>query len=173
MAAKKGCMPWNKVMFDDELLLDMYLTRRVAVKSIADYFNTTVQTVYRRLRELNAVIGNSEAHKGMQTGSKNSNWKGGRYKKKEGYIIVSTGANKGRYEHQIVAEAILGRPLFPGEVIHHINGNRADNSPENIKVFASHSEHMKHHMTSEEARKRGKRGLDSRYASLKALGVEI
>ena len=33
---------------------------------------------------------------------------------------------------------ILGRPLLPGEVVHHING---DNRPENLRVFSSQAEH--------------------------------
>jgi hypothetical protein len=49
----------------------------------------------------------------------------------------------GIYTHRRVAEIKLGRPLRPGEVIHHRDGNKRNNAPDNIRVYVSHSEHMK------------------------------
>jgi len=47
--------------------------------------------------------------------------------------------------HRHAAEKMLGRTLKDGEVVHHKNRNKQDNSFNNLQVFSSQSEHWKAH----------------------------
>lgn len=51
----------------------------------------------------------------------------------------------GRHEHRVVAELKLGRPLNRGEVVHHIDGRKRNNAPENLDVLESQGIHAKCH----------------------------
>jgi len=79
--------------------------------------------------------------KGLQKGLKgerNPAWKGGRYIEKNGYIMVKAwghpNANRQGYvpEHRLAMSQMLGRPLLPFESVHHRNGIKTDNRPENL-----------------------------------------
>ena len=51
----------------------------------------------------------------------------------------------GRHTHRVVAELMLGRPLRPGEVVHHKDGNKRNNRMENLEVLPSQAAHAKRH----------------------------
>jgi hypothetical protein len=60
---------------------------------------------------------------------------------KGGYVQVRTTAgngNKGKYtyQHRLVMEEMIGRTLVKGETVHHKNGIRNDNRPENLELWS-------------------------------------
>jgi len=54
------------------------------------------------------------------------------------------GTKHGNYvaEHRLVMEKKLGRYLSTTEVVDHIDGDITNNTPENLRVFASNAEHL-------------------------------
>jgi hypothetical protein len=82
-------------------------------------------------------------------GSGNPKWRGGVLVSRGRRYIYSPGhpkATKLGYvaEYRLVAERTLGRQLDRSEVVHHINGDHADNRPENLQVI-NQSEHIALH----------------------------
>ncbi len=93
-------------------------------------------------------------------GPDNPQWKGGRYLSR-GYVMVALStlsseeqvlfapmatqsSNRVIPEHRLVMARILSRPLTPAEAVHHVNGSKQDNRPENLQLHG-HDDHKRTH----------------------------
>lgn len=75
----------------------------------------------------------------------------GEYRKRQADSLRGRGSGKGYtkingvHEHRLVAEKMLGRPLEPVEIVHHIDGDKRNNNPDNLKVMTQ-SDHIREHL---------------------------
>jgi len=98
---------------------------------------TTISNVLRRL--------DIEPEQRQLFGESHASWKTGRVKMSDGYTFIRVSpkhpwfkamAQVNGYvaEHRWVMAEVLGRPLDDSESVHHINGQRNDNRPENLQL---------------------------------------
>jgi len=84
-----------------------------------------------------------------RSGSENFNWKGGHVKNGRMFVRVPSHPNADPtngyvLRSRLVMEKQLGRYLTADEIVHHKNGDKSDDRPENLHVM-SQSEHAKIH----------------------------
>jgi len=152
--------------FTEEELFDYYVNQEMSQSEIAVRFGVSQHVVQRAMKKMGVLT--RKACSRNQKGSKNNHWKGGRVlvaktKRQRGertsfgngyYYILDPehpNANKSGYvaEHIVIATRKRGIPLVKGEVVHHINLNKHDNSPENL-VVTSQRPHAIWHVQLEE-----------------------
>jgi len=101
---------------------------------------------------------------------KSSNWKGGKMIHSAGYKLIRMPehyrASKNGYvfEHILIWERIYNKKVPKGYVIHHLNGIKDDNRPENLCIISK-----KDHMKINEKYKKRIRELELEISRLKQL----
>ena len=61
------------------------------------------------------------------------------YFNSDGYVVRSQsvdGKMRYQYQHRLVMEETVGRPLLKHENVHHLNGVRDDNRPDNLELWS-------------------------------------
>ena len=89
----------------------------------------------------------ARARSSAKLGKQSCNWKGGRRVcSKTGYVLVwsddyseeqKNKRNKYVFEHRLVMSKLIGRPLLRSEQVHHKNGDRSDNSINNLELWST------------------------------------
>lgn len=149
-----------KTWFDegvpDDIIADRLNRTHVSVKVKRKRIGLTGE---RNARRLSAAARNAMGPRFK--GKEHPSWKGGRRISSRGYVEVlmrnHPRARKNGYvfEHILVAEQKIGRPLLPDEEVHHIDKNKQNNSPDNLLVVRKTDHHL-YHPEHYENRKTGK-----------------
>lgn len=150
----RGIQSQNPKLQDKEWLRNEYLENKQSIKKIAKAINASEGAVYSALKYAGVdfrSVSNGILVGGSRSGKNSSNWKGGVIKRKNQYIHILSPDHPNRdsrgyvQEHRLVVEKTLGRYLTPKEAVHHKDGNKHNNKPENLELISSKGQHTRQH----------------------------
>jgi hypothetical protein len=74
-------------------------------------------------------------------------WKGGRRVAASGYVQIYLGSTEPRYryEHDLIAERVIGRPLPSAACVHHVDQIKTNNANNNLVICQDDSYHYELH----------------------------
>ena len=83
--------------------------------------------------------------------------------KTNGYVQYTRGENKHRSVHVVMMEDRIGRKLKPDECVHHIDGNRHNNSENNLALMTTSAHARLHRFEDKLAGNNRERSKDGRF----------
>ncbi len=138
--------PRRSYLRDEEMreIRRLYEEEGLTYKAIAEKLQLSWPTVEKYGKRAGIV----SRPAGFQEGAGHHAWKGGRITNPQGYILVlvqpddpfycmtAVKANNSRYclEHRYVMAQKLGRPLRDEETVHHKDGDKTNNDPDNLQL---------------------------------------
>ena len=136
----------KKLKITDEEITHLYVVLKCTIQTISQIAGASYGCIQSRL----VSKGAKRTSRSHLAGSSNPSWRGGRFID-QGYIKVYAPdhpRSNGNYihEHILVAEETLGRSLLPEECVHHLDHDKKNNSPDNLRVM-TRSEHAKFHIS--------------------------
>lgn len=141
---------------DREWLYDAYVNREMSTLAIAQEIGCNDGAVSYMITKWNIPARSLSEAQGLRTKQgrnsreTSSNWKGGRIVGTYGYIYLyrpghpHASSNNYVAEHRLVMEEKIGRYLEPNEAVHHIDGDKSNNSIENLALVTRRAHMMLH-----------------------------
>lgn len=149
--------PWVSVISKVDLTR-MYIDEGKTQREIANVVGCSLKPIQTAMKNFGIDSRKSIKRANVNLGEFSWSWKGGKSTTKAGYVLVRAeghprATKRGFYvfEHIVVMENKLGRYLVDGEVIHHVDGNKKNNSIENLEL-TSPNEHIEHHRNAKDGR---------------------
>lgn len=144
----------NAELRDPEWLKKHYVDDKRSISEIARYLNVGNGAVANALSAGKIILRDSRESAILRDqnrrGPLHPAWRGGKRHTTNGYVMIRNTnhpyATSDGYimEHRLVMEEVLGRYLELDEIVHHKNGDRKDNRPENLQVTTK-LQHYKEH----------------------------
>ena len=120
---------------DKQWLISQYITKSKTIREIADICGVTHVCILNWLKKHSITRRKTWTKNPVNLGA-------------NGYLVISLGKSKpgGMFYHRYLMEKYLGRPLRLDEIVHHKDGNKLNNSLENLEII-THKKHNHVHQS--------------------------
>lgn len=159
----------RRIHVDDQWVIRQFENGHTAAE-IANDLGCSLHPIKKAMRRL-GLRRAAKARPGMRAGKNNPAWKGGERSRNDGYVLVWTQEGE-RLKHRVVMEAVMGRRLEDNEIVHHIDGDKSNNNPDNLVVMTQ-SEHTSVHAVEMASARGGHKGEFNPRAKLTAAQVSL